>query len=275
MSEIKKNEGKHQVRGTLTFNDDESYSAYLNGDANFNNGLRNRDKRTMYRQPDFKEDIENNENTEYIEVEIYEKIDLTPEQQESAQILGTVLAVGITLLATEFFAPNVAKWWKKSAAPILKDKWNVIIGKKQSEKKGAKSKATIKKSEMETSAFISNVFYQELDVAYENYSTDMTNEEVQRELLDIFILSAIIYAKVKRLSNANVVYDQIMISQLTTPKYISGINRILQSNPTLLKEKSALLSEILGKSLILNGIFVPIKNKQLKERLLDLKNNNQ
>lgn len=273
MAEKKKNENKHQVRGTLIFNDDESYSAYLNGDANFNSGLRNRDKGTMYRQPDFEEDVENYDDNEYTALGNYEKTELTPKQQETAQILVEALAAGIMWIATEVVAPNVKYWWQNSAAPVLKDKWNGIIGNEKTVKNIAKSKATTTTPAVAPASSVSNVFYQELDDTYENYATNMTSEEAQRELLDIFILSAMIAAKVKRLSNANIVDEQDMIYRLTAPEYINGINRILQSNPELLEEKSASLSEILGRSLIMNGAYEPIKNNQLKERLLVRKNN--
>ena len=45
---------KHRAKGTLIFNDDESYEAYKSGKGIFNNGLR-RDNGTLYRQPDFEE----------------------------------------------------------------------------------------------------------------------------------------------------------------------------------------------------------------------------
>ena len=41
---------KHRAKGTLIFNDDESYEAYKSGKGIFNNGLR-RDNGTLYRQP--------------------------------------------------------------------------------------------------------------------------------------------------------------------------------------------------------------------------------
>ena len=45
---------QHEIQGTLIFTDDESYNAYRDGNAHFNNGLRRNDG-TLYRQPDFEE----------------------------------------------------------------------------------------------------------------------------------------------------------------------------------------------------------------------------
>lgn len=45
---------QHEIQGTLIFKDDESYKAYRDGNAHFNNGLRRNDG-TLYRQPDFEE----------------------------------------------------------------------------------------------------------------------------------------------------------------------------------------------------------------------------
>ncbi|UNL85268.1 hypothetical protein [Priestia koreensis] len=265
MSE-KKNSPTHKVRGTLTFNDDESYNAYVNGDANFKNGLRNRDKGTLYRQPDFEEDAATYDDNDYSPTENNERTELTPEQQEFAGMLGTAIAVGLTWVTTEVVAPKVKHWWKSNAAPALQEKWNAVTGKKITVSKSSKETTTSSVGAPEIT--LSNVFYQELDDAYEKYATDMTSEEAQSELLDIFILSATIAAKVRKLSKAKIVDEKDMITLLTSPEYISCINQILQSNPVLLEEKTASLSKILGSSPIIDGIYVPIKNNQFKERLL-------
>ena len=76
---------------------------------------------------------------------------------------------------------------------------------------------------------------------------NMTSEEAQRELLEIFILSALLTKKIRKLSNARIIKNggapgeylegQKILERLTTPEYIGCINQILESNPQLLEEK--------------------------------------
>ncbi|KGM45490.1 hypothetical protein P9D43_29145 [Neobacillus niacini] len=84
----------------------------------------------------------------------------------------------------------------------------------------------------------------------------MTSEEAQRELLDIFILTAILCAKIRKLSNSRIRKDRDIpgayiegrevIEKLSTPEILDSVNRILENNPSLLEEKSASLVDILG-----------------------------
>ena len=55
------------------------------------------------------------------------------------------------------------------------------------------------------------------------------------------------------------------IQKLSTPEYVASINQILENNPLLLQEKSASLSEVLGRSIVLNGQYVPIETTSLEK----------
>ena len=106
---------------------------------------------------------------------------------------------------------------------------------------------------------------------------DMTSEEAQRELLDIFILSALLTTKIRKLSNARIIKNggapgeylegQKILEWLTTPEYIGSINQILENNPQLMEEKTAAFSGILGRNLVLNGQYVPIEIGKFKEAM--------
>ena len=98
----------------------------------------------------------------------------------------------------------------------------------------------------QNSTDVESMFSNQLETAYNKYASYMTNEEAQKELMDIFILSAILAKKVRRLSHANIVSEDEMLTILTSDKYISSINNILSSNPMLLEQKENELSEILG-----------------------------
>lgn len=279
--EQRRTDAKYMVKGTLIFNDDESYNAYRNGEAGFKNGLRNRDKGTLYRQPDFEENFKDQfpyyDYVDYNNHSEYDKVESTPEQQEMAQIIGEVIVAVAEQVITKYVAPAVKYWWQEIADPSLKKMLKSIIiqGKKSiPSKKGIQTKAqrilqeNKKKSTVTFSNNPTEIFYQELDKAYNNYATNMTSEEAQRELLEIFILSAMVAAKTKKLSNANIVQEEAMVCKLTSSKYITGINQILESNTLLLKEKSVTLSQILGCNIVTNGQFNPITNSHIKESLI-------
>ena len=204
------------------------------------------------------------------------KKELSPEAQEFAQLVGEAIASGTIWVLSEVVAPRAKFWWQEKVAPAMIDKWEDVKSKKKSKKtrKGRPQSAEI----AATSDTVSGLVSQELDEAYENYVHDMTSEEAQRELMDIFILSVMLTAKIRKLSNARIMKDegtlgeyiegQDIIQRLSAPKYVASINQILENNPLLLEEKSATLSEILGRSIVLNCQYVPIESNKFREKLM-------
>lgn len=205
--------------------------------------------------------------------------ELSPEMQELAQLAGEVLATATIRVLDEVVAPRAKFWWQEKAAPAIREMLDDIRGEKKSKKtiKGRPAKSTGVAATRET---VSLMVSQELDEAYEKYVHDMTSEEAQRELLEIFILSVMLTAKIRKLSNARIVKDsgvpgeyiegKDIIQKLSTPEYVASINQILENNPLLLEEKSTTLSEILGYSIVLNRQYVPIESNRLRKKLMVL-----
>lgn len=206
--------------------------------------------------------------------------ELSPEAKELAQFFADIIASGTMLFLDEYVAPRVKHWWEDKAMPILKEKWSSITKKekpKQTKKVSKQSK--VQTTEIDViSGSVPGMFCQELGKAYDKYVYDMTSEEAQIELLDIFILSVMLTAKIRKLSHSRIIQDgdtsseyiegQEIIERLSTPEYVASINKILENNPSLLEEKAATLSKILGRSLVLNGEYVPIENDKFKEKLM-------
>ena len=98
---------------------------------------------------------------------------------------------------------------------------------------------------------------EEFDAAYENYSINMTSEEAQKELLDVFILYMIAVTKLNKVANAKIVDStqhttdgECMIEKISAPVVIEKINGILEKNSKLLEEwQTMALSSILGINL--------------------------
>lgn len=201
-----------------------------------------------------------------------EPAELTEEQREMAAMMGEAAAAAIIALAATA-APHIKNWWQEKVAPSIKKTWQGISGKKNA--KGLSKKHTTCDTEiLSVRSSVSGLFTQEIDEAYEKFVNNMTSEEAQRELLDIFILSAVVAAKIRKLSNARIVNygnpqeyieGKEVIEKLSAPKFVDSINRILQINPNLLEEKSPALSMIVGRSLIVDGEYLPIENKALRE----------
>ncbi len=206
-----------------------------------------------------------------------EPIELTEEQRQMAAMLGDAAAEVIIRLLVEA-APHVKNWWQEKVAPNINRTWQGLLGKTDSNKihKKPQLRATEILAKKES---VPSVFSQELDDAYSKYANDMTSEEAQRELLDIFILSSVVVAKMRKLARSHIVKagsgsseyieGKDVIAKLSTPQFINSINSILKNNPNLLEERSVPISAILGRSLVVDGCFLPIDNEALRAAFAD------
>lgn len=210
--------------------------------------------------------------------EYQQKAELSPEEQKSAQLVADVIAAGTVYVLTKYVAPRVERWWQNTAVPTMKEKWKILTDKRK-DKPAPKDK---KRSKLHSNEIITanesvpRIFSNRLEEAYEKYMNDMTSEEAQRELLDIFILSALLTTKIRKLSNARIINGDVpgeylegqkILERLTAPEYIGSINQILEKNPQLMEEKTAVLSEILRRDLVLNGQYLPIEIGKFKEAM--------
>lgn len=208
--------------------------------------------------------------------ETHAEVELTEEQKEMAAAFGIAIAEVTIWALSEVIAPRVKAWWQEKAAPSLKRIWQGLSDKKTPQK--GKVKPQLRATQiLEAKMAVPNLFTQELDDAYEKYSNDMTSEEAQKELLDIFILSAIVAAKMRKLSNAHIkdigdvsgsyIEGKVVVERLFTTQFVNSINSILERNPRLLEESAVPLAGIIGRSLIVNGAFVPIERDAFREAL--------
>lgn len=117
------------------------------------------------------------------------------------------------------------------------------------------------------------------DAVYDEYRVNMTSEEARKELIDIFMLSVIVLKKQWRLLHANITDANIdqakalelkrAIIKLCSPAVLQDINGILAVNPLTLEQwASVSVSEILGRELIENGVYLPIATAEMQSALL-------
>lgn len=59
-----------------------------------------------------------------------------------------------------------------------------------------------------------------------------------------------------------------MIERLSNPEVLGSINGLLESKPELMEEwETIALSDILGRSLVMDGQFIPIESDSFKNAL--------
>lgn len=207
------------------------------------------------------------------------KGELSPLAQVGVHLLETLVATIAVPFLKEIVYPHINQLWLNNFKPTIKKKWNNLTDKRK-DKLSPKAR---NKSEAHTNEIVTvneterEMFTHELEESYEKYMYDMTSEEAQRELLDIFIHSALLIKKIRKLSNARILINegasgeylegQKILEWLTTPEYIGSINHILENNPQLLDEKTEDLSSLLERNLVLNGQYVPIEIGMFKETM--------
>lgn len=114
--------------------------------------------------------------------------------------------------------------------------------------------------------------------AYKRYSTNMTSEEAQKELLDAFVLYILSLKKLHKIANANIynasgniIDGHKLVELATNPEIVMQINYIVQNNPKLLDEwQSIALSDILGREIIHDMHYIPIDEQMLRHKLLGI-----
>lgn len=226
---------QHAVHGTLLFGDDESYEAYKSGAGKFNNGLR-RDDGTLYRQPDF---IANHDNEVTDVSQCTMSNESANDTSASQNILAGILGAAIAVVAVNVY-PKVHQW--------CKTKWSSFMTKRHQSPMSTTSPnvsdslntiqhvQSVNDTDVQTSS-------KQLSSAFKSYSNDISSEDAQRMLLEIYILSALLIKRVNFLDKANIVNRDFLMEQLSSDKYIHSINKILLDNPSLCNKYSAFLNE--------------------------------
>lgn len=209
------------------------------------------------------------------------EVELTPEQQELAQLAGEALAAMlISLIAAA--SPHVRHWWETTAVPGIKGFFGNIAGFF----KGIGKKPRNKQVERPLTLQLAEASLQidpkaisaELDTAYEGYRENMSSEEAQKTLVEVAILASMLAERIKKLSAAKIADDGITggylgwqetVNRLSSQELIDGVNRILEGDVKLFDAAQiANLELILGRNLYENGQYIPIESSEFRQRLM-------
>lgn len=204
-------------------------------------------------------------------VELVEVETRTPKRYEDFSAGGQLV-----IDVAEIIVPKITEYLTEKAISSF-DYWlqnrREQNKKKQSVKKEpfttrkTKAEQILESQKSKTTGMVrseSNIPSTEFDSVYEEYRINMTSEEVQKELIDIFMLEVIRAKKIWKVSHANIVdakdsngaylEGNVLIERLGNPEVLSNINALLESKPELLEEWETLaLSDILGRSIVKNG----------------------
>lgn len=179
----------------------------------------------------------------------------------------------------EIIVPKITDYLTDKAISYF-DKWLQDLRNKHEKKQPVKrgpiftqkttAERTLESQKAKTTGF---------DSVYEEYRIDMTCEEVQKELIDIFMLEVIRTKKIWKISHANIVDMQdsngeyldakLFVEKLNNPEVLGSINALMENKPELLDEWEVMaLFDILGRKLVIDGRFIPIECIRLKESFM-------
>lgn len=116
----------------------------------------------------------------------------------------------------------------------------------------------------------------ELAVAFEHYTINMTSMEAKKELFEAYVLHMMSAKKVWKVQHATItdgdgttISGAEMFEKFCSPEIVGEINKILQYNPALLDDWTAkALESILGRELVVNDNYLPFGAQDLREKLM-------
>lgn len=190
-----------------------------------------------------------------------------------ATIAGLIaVGIGIGVAATKAY-PYVREWIDNTAVPGVKNIWNKIR-KKDTVIPVITDESVLLTIDVASAQDFSN----NVDEVLNAYQENMSSEEAQAHLLNIMCCAMYMANEIRKLSNVVIKNEKInreyllewklSMEKLTTQTVTDNINRILESDVLSMKETEIeLITILMGDSLIADGVFVPIKNEEIKKAL--------
>ncbi len=186
----------------------------------------------------------------------------------AAVVAAIGLAVGVVgTLAVVKKAPRIQRWWEDQVVPAAQTAMSRIAREDVAPAQPATSELALSESVVESLS-------REIDVALEDTRTSMSSAEAQRHLLEILMAASIIADRMRTLSDARIEDVAELpelasaMKKLTTQQVTDTINRMLESNASLLDdETSAIFLKIFGGGLVVGKEYVPLRNERVREAL--------
>lgn len=210
----------------------------------------------------------------------FEPIYMTEEEYRREQ-RRAAFCRDLVIMIYDVAAPRVRYWWYTEGRPKLINEtlpsiknevcewWNRNVRKQNPQSLKTTKQRVIYHSVQDRMPAIA--LPSDLDEAYQNYTVNMSSEEAQKELFEAFVFYLMSMKKLQRLShariidsNGNVINGDDVVRLMAKPAVLRGINHMLSSNHALWEEwQAAALSDTLGRKLVQNDHFIPIRRSEL------------
>ncbi|MGI8755380.1 MAG: hypothetical protein ACR2MB_05870 [Acidimicrobiales bacterium] len=204
----------------------------------------------------------------------YEPVALSDEDESVSlgELIASVIVVAGTVGVVKA-APHIKSWLQEKAFPSLKRKWARKEDLALSATDEGRSQATI--AELATLSKTAPAdFSKAIDVALEDCRTSMSSEEALGRLAAMLAAAAFIAEQVRMLSNARFEDDadfpelKSTMEKLTTQQVTDSINRMLETNSSLLEEETSIgLMRVFGGGRVVDGEYVPLRTEKIKDAL--------
>lgn len=183
----------------------------------------------------------------------------------------------LTEMCVDYVSERFQYWWRIKALPTIFNeilpsaKDNLIKWNRRRKENVEQSKKSINMTTQADKGSVIVALPADFESAYQNYTVNMSSESAQKELFEAFVLQYLSMKKIQKLFHArivdvdgNVIDGSEVVKKLSNPTVIRSINQLLFQNPSLLHEWQAkALAESLGRDLVQNDQFVPIREREL------------
>lgn len=205
-----------------------------------------------------------------------QRVELTPEEQRFAEMVGAAIAAGIIYGVGKLNEHVIQPWWHNSARPWLttkiSDAKSLVLGKTKASKitKEKNSKQTSVLRDVESTTQIDDM----LDKAFDSIQFDMSTEEEKKHIMNLIYHMLGIAYEIKLLSNARIVEhvedenmrleNQAKVERLISEKVANNINQLLSDEHLLLDvATSKQLFSLFGGGIRINEEYVPVETEKI------------
>lgn len=282
MSRAKK-DGTVTRKMNVTFNNEDEYNKFINGETHSDKGIRT-NKGRLSSQPDIEVIDEDEKESDYILNQDY-SMSSTEDgfvvELLKAIVSGLVEGLGeaITdIMADEekrkILALKASNWWCGKALPGVAKTWNDVRNKVDTGKDiirssiSGKTKAEQLLAEKKESIMASPPIVVEANEYFQDRET-ITMEEAQQQFDQIKVLAILLADKIKKLSNSCIRESEMTtkdhlifketIRELSSKEVLNSMRLLLENNSFMLDSStSKIFSEFLKGNLIIEDRLVPI-----------------
>ena len=204
-------------------------------------------------------------------------IELTPEQQQIAEMIGTAIAAGIIYGAGKFNEHIIQPWWHNSVHPWVNRKMSdvkqIFFGKTKVSKivEEKMSNQTSMLVDVETNAQIDIM----IDQAFDSIKFDMSTEEAKKHIINLIYHILGIAYEIKILSNSRIadqfedesmrLENQVKVEKFLAEKVANNINHLLSDESLQIDVSSSKqLSSLLGGGIRINQDYIPVETEKIR-----------